>query len=119
MLIKFYLSDQKAYFRLEEDLKMENAPVFYENFIREVELFYGKQIFLDFSKLTFVDSSGIGSLLRISDFLKGRNSKLFIVGINKAMSAVFKLAGLYQIFNIIEKNELKNYLTKEELEKLY
>lgn len=117
MLTKIFSTKQSIYFRLEEDLKMENAPIFYEELSKERDI-NNKQVFLDFSKLNFVDSSGIGSLLRISDFLKEKNSKFFIVGINKVMSSVFKLAGLYQIFTIIEKKELKNYLTKEELEKL-
>lgn len=118
MLRKIFSTKQSIYFRLEEDLKMENAPLFYEILTNEPNI-NNKQVFLDFSKLNFVDSSGIGSLLRISDFLKEKNSKLYIVGVNKVMSSVFKLAGLYQIFSIIEKNELKNYLTQEELEKLY
>lgn len=107
-----------VYYIFTEDLKMENSPIFYENFTKEAENFYGKIIFFDFSKLTFVDSSGIGSLLRVVDYLKGKNSQLFIVGINKSISSVFRLAGLYQIFNILEKHQLSPYLTKEELEKL-
>ncbi len=118
MINQLLNTNKIVYYRFIEDLKMENSIIFYENFTKEAENFYGKLIFFDFSKLNFVDSSGIGTLLRISDYLKGKNSKLFIVGINKSMSSVFRLAGLHQIFNILENNELNSYLTKEELEKL-
>jgi len=117
MLNKVLSTHQKIYFFVEENIKMENAPLFYEEFTKSND-FIGKSIFLDFTKVNFVDSSGIGILIRCADYLKYRSAKLVLVNINKSLYAVFRLAGLNQIFEIIQKEDLKNFLDKEELKKI-
>ncbi len=117
MLKKVLTTKNINYYSITENIKMENAPLFYENFIKENN-FLGKLIFFDFSKVSFIDSSGIGIIIKCSEYLKEKSSKLYIVGINKSISTVFRLAGLHQILNIVEKEELIKYFTKEELEKI-
>ncbi len=115
MLKKILNTNHYVYFIVQENIKMENAPILYEEFVKENN-YFGKKIFFDFSKITFVDSSGIGVLIRCSEYLKDRSSHLVIVGINKSMQTVFRLAGLNQIFDIIDIKDLTQYFTKDELE---
>lgn len=115
MLKKLLNTNKFVYFLIEENIKMENAPILYEEFVKE-DNYLGKKIFFDFSKITFVDSSGIGVLIRCSEYLKDHTSQLILVGIVKSMQTVFRLAGLHQIFEIIDFNELSQYFTKEEIE---
>jgi|YNPMSStandDraft_2_1061718.scaffolds.fasta_scaffold08597_4 anti-anti-sigma factor len=117
MLNKVLSTHQKIYFLIEENIKMQNAPLFYEEFTKSND-YLGKNVFLDFSKVSFVDSSGIGTLIRCADYLKYRSAKLVLVNINKSLYAVFRLAGLNQIFDIIQKEDLKNFLDNQELKKI-
>jgi anti-anti-sigma factor len=117
MLKEVLATNHIIYFLIEEDIKMENAPIFYDEFIKSND-YLGKKVFFDFSKINFIDSSGIGILIRCVDYLRERSSELIFVSVSKSMNTVFRLAGLNQFFNIIEKKELSQYLKKEELEKL-
>jgi len=117
MLKKILSNNYVIYYLIEENIKMENAPIFYEEFIKHDD-YLGKKVILDFSKTNFIDSSGIGILIQCSEYLKSRSSELIFVNINKSMSSIFRLSGLYQLFYIIEVSDLKNYFAKEEIDKI-
>ncbi|MCS7204583.1 MAG: STAS domain-containing protein [Leptospiraceae bacterium] len=114
MINKIFSNKKNVYFVIENDLKMENVHFFYEDFIREDD-FVRKSVFVDLSKTRFIDSSGVGALIQISEFLKQKSSKLLIIGINKSINTMFHLSGLNQVFTIIDKEKLKSYLSEEEI----
>lgn len=115
MLKKVLNTDKYIYFLIEDDIKMENAPLLYDEFINQND-YKGKKVFFDLLKITFVDSSGIGTLIRCYEYLKNQTSQMILVGVNKPIQTVFRLAGLYQIFEIIDIKDLNQYFTKEQIE---
>ncbi|MCE9597297.1 MAG: STAS domain-containing protein [Spirochaetia bacterium] len=97
-------SPQRLCLRITDDLKMENARDFFDLFkeqYQETQL----EVLIDFARIRFVDSSGIGILLRCAEEVKKRGGVFLICGLNKSMHSVFRLAGLHKIFELLEQND--------------
>ncbi len=103
------ISSQKGtlVLRLSADLKMENAPEFYEVF-QETLRDDHTTVVVDFSNIRFVDSSGVGMLLKCAHILKQREGSFYIFGLSKSLLSVFKLAGLLKIFVLLEEDEARS-----------
>lgn len=65
-----------------------------------------EKVILDFSGVTFMDSSGIGAVLGRYKKLVNKNGVLCIAEPNKNVNRIFELAGLYKV--------IKNYNTVDE-----
>jgi anti-anti-sigma factor len=85
---------------------MDNSKDFYKEFeaiIRQnSEL---KVVSFDFYKVNFMDSSGIGSLIRAASFIKNFHSTVTVFNLNKSLYSVFRLSGLDNIIAIYGYNE--------------
>lgn len=55
------------------------------------------EVNLDFARLEFVDSTGIGSLVQIMNQLKAQDKKVMIKGISKEIYEVFLLLGIPEL----------------------
>lgn len=98
--------------RVKVDLKLENSGDFYENLSGMI----GKEnqkVMMDFSRARFIDSSGVGTLLKISDVQKERGGSLQLYGLNRSMLAVFRLAGLIRMFDRVEEGTMDQFLEEE------
>lgn len=58
-----------------------------------------KKVILNFSGVTFMDSSGIGAVVGRFKKLSNRNGVLCIAEANKNVDKIFELAGLYKLIN--------------------
>lgn len=65
-----------------------------------------EKVILNFSGVTFMDSSGIGAVLGRYKKLSNKGGQLCIAKPNKNVNRIFELAGLYKI--------IKNYNTVDE-----
>ena len=97
----------EAVVKITEDLKMENAREFYEDFLALHQPGI-TDIFLDFREVRFVDSSGIGILLKCEKDLRERGAKISIFGLCKSLLSVFKLAGLLPVLPHYEVSEISS-----------
>ncbi|MFL0251743.1 anti-sigma F factor antagonist [Clostridium neuense] len=59
-----------------------------------------KKVILDFSNVTFMDSSGIGVIIGRYKKLKLLNSNLCIANVNKSIKKVFELSGIFKIIEV-------------------
>lgn len=55
------------------------------------------KLVLDMSKLTFMDSSGIGVVLGRYKKMKDRGGRLAVRGLSEKMDRILRLAGLYTV----------------------
>ena len=99
-------NDQALLLRILHDLKMENAPEFYEEF-RQASEQSSHTVVLDFNKVRFVDSSGVGMLIKCAHEVKDRQGVFQILGLNRSLHSVFKLAGLFRIFEMLDMDEAR------------
>ncbi|TGL19073.1 MULTISPECIES: STAS domain-containing protein [Leptospira] len=60
---------------------------------------------IEMSRLDYIDSSGIGSLIKSLNSLKNKKGKLLLVGMKPMIQNVFKLAKLDMFFEIMSSND--------------
>lgn len=59
-------------------------------------------ILVDFSNVTFMDSSGLGALVKAFKSLKAAEVELFLCSINEQIKMLFELTSMDSYFNILE-----------------
>ncbi len=59
-------------------------------------------ILIDFKKVTFMDSSGLGGLVQGLKTVRGVKGKLFIMNLNDQITMLFDLTNMTQVFEIID-----------------
>lgn len=62
---------------------------------------------IDMNKLEYIDSSGIGTLIKSLNAIKNKKGSLILVGLNNMILNVFKLAKLDMFFQIMSNEEFK------------
>ncbi len=92
--------------QLRVDLVMENCRDFFEVF-KEVVAREPTSVLLDFTHIRFIDSSGIGILLKCSELSRQHSSALYIFGLNRQLDQVFKLAGLMKVFDLLGEEAVR------------
>ena len=95
--------------RMEDGVKvisisghLETASVgqFKDLFSKEIE--ENKQIILDCSKLNYLDSSGLATLVNIYKNLAVRNARMVMCGLSEGILRVIELTKLDEVFEISE-----------------
>ncbi|MBL0956205.1 MAG: STAS domain-containing protein [Leptospira sp.] len=62
---------------------------------------------VEMSRLDYIDSSGIGSLIKSLNSLKNKKGKLLLVGMKPMIQNVFKLAKLDMFFEILSSSDFQ------------
>jgi anti-anti-sigma factor len=94
-------TDIRLLLKVHGDILMENSKDFY-NRIRELidDSVSMKSLCFDFTKVQFMDSSGIGSLIKLTGDLKRQGCQVYMYNLNKNLKAVFQLSGISGIIKI-------------------
>lgn len=61
-----------------------------------------QELVIDFSKIDFMDSTGIGSIMNAIHLSQEKNFKLTFQGVNELTDQIFEMVGLYQILEAIQ-----------------
>lgn len=88
------------------DVMMDNSKDFFKEFERIFQENQNlKVVSFDFYKVNFMDSSGIGSLIRAASNIKNSHSAVCVYNLNKSLYSVFRLSGLDNIIAIYTNDE--------------
>ena len=82
----------------EGDVDLEHSPKARELLLRGVD--QGKNVFVDMSGVTYIDSSGVASLVEGFQHAKTQGSTFALVAVNPAALRVLELARLDRVFVI-------------------
>ncbi len=87
----------------------------------EFEVVFNKQIeskpsilAIDLNKLDYIDSSGIGCLIKSLNNIKNQKGSLILVGLKPMILNVFKLAKLDLFFQIMTNEDFKNKFVNDD-----
>lgn len=72
-----------------------------------------RKIILDFSKTDFIDSSGIGALVKMVKLSKNHGIELSIKGLTSQVQAALTLTGLDKVLNIETSEDIEQMTDKE------
>jgi len=64
-----------------------------------------KELRLDFSHVTFMDSSGVGMLIGRYRTMANREGRIVAFGLNAQMERLFRFAGLHRIIKLEEADK--------------
>ncbi|HON79867.1 MAG TPA: STAS domain-containing protein [Spirochaetota bacterium] len=95
--------DHHAHICVEGSLTNENQREFEDVVTRYIE--EHRFVIVDFSKLVFITSSGLGLLLSSSASAKKKGKAVIIFGLSDDMTKLFKLTELYYHLNVFETLE--------------
>ncbi|MBW4650680.1 MAG: STAS domain-containing protein [Kastovskya adunca ATA6-11-RM4] len=62
-------------------------------------------ILIDFQKITFMDSSGLGALVLTLKTVRAAGGKLFICSVNDQIKMLFELTSMDRVFEIFSNRE--------------
>lgn len=87
--------------RLQENVDKGNSALFAQILERQLQAGTTKFI-IDFTSVIFIDSSGIGALVRTYQALVPKAGKIILGGCNNNIRKIFKLIGFQQFFTITD-----------------
>ena len=64
-----------------------------------------KKIIIDFSKVPYIDSSGLATLIELLQRLKKNNGKLRICSVTEKVKNIFEITKLHKLFEIYDDQE--------------
>jgi len=70
-----------------------------------------RKIIIDFSKVSYLDSSGVGELVGCYTSIKNKNGELRICGMNAKIFGLMKMTSLHSVFEVrdTEAEALANF----------
>ena len=85
------------------DVDNQACKEYKNNIIDTLDMFPYLNVILDFSNVTFIDSSGIGLILVRYNQLKSKNRLLSVRGVNRNVDRLFEVSGLYKLIKSEKK----------------
>ena len=88
---------------LTGDVDLEHSPKAREVLLQGIE--QGSPVFVELSQVSYIDSSGVASLVEAFQLAKQKGSRFALVAVNPAALRVLQLARLDKVFVIYETLE--------------
>jgi anti-sigma B factor antagonist len=89
-----------------DTLTGEEVSLYVKNIVDEIDA-----VIVNFSRVNYLNSSGLRELIQILKYLKDRNKKFAITGLNSNILKIFKNTNLIKLFDIYDNdNEAKRNL---------
>jgi anti-anti-sigma factor len=121
MLVEFIHEKDHLLLSIMDDIMMDNSREFYNDFERIFieELSTVSTMSINFGEVRFMDSSGIGAIIKCTNKAKEEGINIIVFNLNKTLFSVFRLSGLQHILETLELDtfrdrfpEFKPYLSK-------
>lgn len=105
MEIKFNQKNEDIIISLAGSLDIYTATEF-KNFV-ESKTKNAKKVIINMEDLNYIDSSGIGILIRTMKYIKELDIPFIVAQIPEQVNKIFKVAGLLNYFQIMETEDYK------------
>ncbi len=87
---------------LRGDLDLTSAHAPLENAHRALRDTTAEKLIVDVSQVGFVDSSGLGGLVRLSNYAESRGIAVFLSGATPRLRSLLQLSGLATLLPVID-----------------
>lgn len=91
--------DNKVIGFIEGEIDAFTAPMLREK-LAEITLDDSKEIVLDLSEVSYMDSTGLGVFVGFFKTVKSENAKLKLTGLSSRLKRLFDITGLGEIMDI-------------------
>lgn len=96
--------DNTVVVRATGQLTFEKSPEFHHSLV-EICTRAPEHLVIDLTEVSYIDSSGVGTLTEIFQRLKRTSGRLSLVGLNKMVRGVFEITRLDSVFAIYDTEE--------------
>ncbi|WP_312649016.1 anti-sigma F factor antagonist [Aminipila sp.] len=100
--LDFQMKDDVLIVNIVGDLDHHQATQAREEIDRTIEAFKSKHLIMDFSKVEFMDSSGIGVVMGRYNRVKEKGGEILIIGCSKYVKLILEMAGIFTIMGCCE-----------------
>ena len=107
MEINTIIKDNYKILELKGSLDLYTALDLKEQ-IEEMTFKKGHNLIFNMKSVDYVDSSGIGSLIKISNLISEKEENFYIANLKPMIERIFKVAGLMSYFSVLNDEELNN-----------
>jgi anti-sigma B factor antagonist len=104
MDIQFFenMEEKRLTAKVSGDCDLYNAHHLYQDLLGKMTGICGK-VYVDFAEVPYMDSSGIGAVIRIIQYAKARNIDLRFQGIGGIVRKVLRLSNILSLIREEEK----------------
>lgn len=95
--LDFQMKDDVLIVNIIGDLDHHQATQAREEIDKTIEVFKSRHLILDFSKVEFMDSSGIGVVMGRYNKVKEKNGEILITNCSKYIKLILEMAGIFTI----------------------
>ena len=106
MKISFETINNILISELDGEIDHHTAKNLKDEVDKTIDAFFIKHLIFDFSKVTFMDSSGIGAIIGRYNKIKDMGGQVGVINCNKYVEKIFSVSGLFSIikkFNTIDE----------------
>ncbi len=104
MNVKYFMEDKTLTFEITEELDHHSCEKIRKRADYEIQRFIPKKVILDFSRVRFMDSAGIGLILGRYNQTTSFGGKLEIVNVNSRTRRVLEMSGILKIIDIVDED---------------
>lgn len=108
MEVRLETEKERLYAHLRGEIDHHSAAGLRQEIDGAVSRCHAKALFLDFSGITFMDSSGIGLILGRYKLMQSRGGTLTVCGVSPRQMQVMRMAGLEKLHILQEERTEKN-----------
>lgn len=102
MNVKHFIEDKVLLFEITEELDHHTSERIRKRADYEIQRFMPKKVIIDFKRVTFMDSAGIGLIIGRYKQANSFGGKLEMVNVNNKIRKVFEMSGILKIIPIID-----------------
>ena len=95
--------------KLKGNLDMYSSIAFKDDVEKHAKV-KGRELVFDMQDLLYMDSSGVGALIKFLNHCKEHDSKVSIANLKPAIEKIFKVSGLIPYFGILSDAEFQEKL---------
>ena len=105
MISEFQEQDKRLLIQITEEIDHHTTEKMRRKMDYEITRFMPRKVVFDFSKVTFMDSAGIGMLLGRYKVIKMLGGQLELANVNKQIERIFEISGILKIIPLVKNNE--------------
>ncbi len=103
--MEIYNLDNNLIIKINGDIDHHSSEELRDKIDKEFHRLRCKNIIMDFSKVYFMDSSGIGMIIGRYKAIEKLGGKIAVSGINEELKRIFDISGLYRIIKVYDSLE--------------
>jgi anti-sigma B factor antagonist len=97
--------DKTTIFDVSGDIDFANSPELRQSVLREIREAHTPRVVINLSKVHYIDSSGVASLVEGLKASRDLGSRFILIGLSTSAREVLQLSRLLKVFEIYENEE--------------